>query len=80
MGNKMPVTENEAKTKWCPFARSYDAMTDEGLASGVNRAGVDKPDGWCMCLGSRCMAWHWSENPVYDKKIEYVGYCGLVGL
>ena len=61
------MTENEAKTKWCPM---------------VNRAG-DRgnrtADGVTMgrCVASGCMMWrttlHGTEGKVYE------GYCGLAG-
>ena len=55
------LTEAEAKTKWCPFARSQDTI-DNGEVSTpvtVNRNSMG-PDPWCRCLASACMAWRWT--------------------
>lgn len=60
------MTEDEAKTKWCPMARP-DNQT------AANRRYVD---GEAMknsrCLGSGCMMWRWSGKTT--------GYCGLAGV
>jgi hypothetical protein len=63
------MTEDQAKTKWCPFVRT-------GLAAGmaVNRHIADKPGGIdgvhdeTRCRGSDCMMWRQA-----GKK----GWCGL---
>lgn len=31
------------------------------------------------CVGSKCMAWRWSEPQERDGHYERVGYCGLAG-
>lgn len=63
------MTEDEAKTKWCPFAR-VAVYTRGGFASDrsdpvvVNRDSTDtrtSPDGATGCLGSGCMAWRWTD-------------------
>lgn len=65
------MTEEDAKTKWCPFARSQDGDNN----SGLNRGQHGKPDHWCLCLASQCMAWRWSS----PYKAKGIGYCGLAG-
>ena len=66
------MTENEAKAKWCPFAR----VVTGPWAVAVNRV-VDlktlKPHlpGTTMCIGSKCMAWQASSSSS--------GWCDLVG-
>jgi hypothetical protein len=65
------VLEEEAKTKWCPYAR-----TGQGNAP-VNRKQGERgePDPDCLCLGARCMAWRWA----YDMAEGDTGFCGLAG-
>lgn len=83
------MTEDEAKTKWCPHAVA--SHTDPRQKLGAKE--------WLhACIGSACMAWRWSIflNPDYvpaDYSIfpgrpaigdQFVqsnthGYCGLAG-
>lgn len=69
------MTEAEAKTKWCPFARAISG-DDEPAAvnrqSNIQSAGA--PDRDCLCLASGCMAWRVSSPLTPDD-----GYCGLAG-
>ena len=63
------MTEDEAKTKWCPHVRFVDCedrLYDNRPSSMQNGA---------ICLGSACMAWRWI-NP--DSEAPD-GYCGLAG-
>lgn len=67
----MQVTEEEAKAKWCPFARTLDHQGNSGLyefpvVAAVNRevGDFDKGDnetvvifGRHRCIASACMAW-----------------------
>ena len=70
------MTEAEAKTKWCPFARTIisDGADDCGPH---NRFGIGEPDdsGWdsveFRCIASACMAWRWHAMAQ--------GHCGLAG-
>lgn len=79
----MLVTEEEARTRWCPFAR-------EGYAStgGYNRWGGAFGDG-LHCFASQCMAWRAETRRMPDpeksssgwrKEPTGRGYCGLAGL
>lgn len=77
------MTEDEAKQKWCPFARTAFSWTERpvlkqcgpGAMMGeavlatatVNRAPSMADP--CNCLASGCMAWRWGCG---DD-----GYCGL---
>lgn len=66
-------TEEEAKTKWCPFAKAddYDGggystssskpASRHGRGMAFNEYGAF-PFG--NCIGSRCMAWRWTD-PAY---------------
>lgn len=86
-------TEEEAKTKWCPFARALtsalrpppEGMRGEvflGLAT-INRASNELvPE--CKCIASACMAWQQTDNKTWpsapgepEREPEPAGYCGL---
>lgn len=66
------MTEAEAKTKWCPFARSYDYVTGAEIPVPLNRDTTGGPDVHCLCLASACMAWRW------HLESGKSGDCGLV--
>lgn len=66
------MTEDDAKTKWCPFARllaeTYTRQGEFQVSTGYsyNRSpdpDEDRapylPDG-ASCIGSSCMAWRWT--------------------
>lgn len=75
------MTEDEAKTKWCPFSRMAEDMGASKAAS-ANRAivGLDRHT---LCIGSACMAWRSVTQTVRTSrrtgKTETVGHCGLAG-
>lgn len=72
------MTEEEAKAKWCPFARLV--LTSEGFPSG-NRFQENSFVGETRCIGSACMAWRKYTavvQPMGTPKADY-GYCGLAG-
>lgn len=89
------MTEEEAKGKWCPFARY--AMREEPAANRWKQSeGADEPHALnpvpCRCIGSACMAWRWSAGATFDAKRGFFvqdlgehgvgharGYCGLAG-
>jgi len=65
------MTEDDAKAKWCPFARvlvESDESRDHSRIASANRLevrGEGVPDaGWraTFCIASACMAWRWSEK------------------
>jgi len=57
------TTEDEARKRWCPFARVGTTTTDERLAVALNR--VENTGGIVLnpfaarCIASDCMAWRW---------------------
>lgn len=71
------MTEDEAKTKWCPFVRLV--ISDIGEAKTDNRD-FDYGDGTPSCIASECMAWRWKQEgiehgePIYN---DTYGHCGL---
>ena len=79
------ITEDEAKTKWCPFARSI-VSTGGGANRGKDSGGSPPPH--VNCIGSACMAWRRVPKARRDQFVEDLvhatgssdkGYCGLAG-
>jgi hypothetical protein len=68
------VTEDEAKTKWCPFARYAvsrkvgDMRAAEGLV--VNRGHYGSQEFGTRCIASACMAWR---NEHREVTVDGVG-------
>jgi hypothetical protein len=66
------MTESEAKTKWCPFARTMFSVEATGrLVSGptaiasANRFPGESPgsaERGSLCVASNCMAWRATDN------------------
>jgi hypothetical protein len=62
------MTEDEAKTKWCPFARGIIEHGGNRMAYGAGEPalpdeaqveyGAEMADLF-PCIGSACMAWRW---------------------
>jgi hypothetical protein len=90
----MFLTEEEARMRWCPLARSVGiASTNQptppyqAIVSGYNR---DHPSGNIpACIASSCMAWRF-QGPKQVRDIDLVtsdvvdevprrGYCGAFG-
>lgn len=65
------MTEDEAKTKWCPKAmvpmRSGDSSRNRGLTGNGD---TFLPEG-TLCIASECMAWR-------ETSTQH-GYCGIAG-
>lgn len=53
------MTEAEAKTKWCPFARLSE------MGGTYNRCG---PSANLECIGSACMAWRKDRSVCIDRR------------
>lgn len=82
------MTEDEAKTKWCPHVRHTALPMSNGDAAVYdNRSSEVAFHVVGCCIASDCMAWRWHpnwgnspENP--DACIELPpieGFCGLAG-
>ena len=80
------MTEDEAKTKWCPFVRmpfatqpAMGGVIEANLA--INRLPADLDD--CglnyRCIGSECMAFRCDCRTTADHEKGCDGYCGLAG-
>lgn len=76
------MTEEEARTKWCPHGRVYSSI------GPYNRTEIRAADGPSRCIASNCMAWRWAKDELVDfvsngKSIPGYksenGYCGLAG-
>lgn len=76
------MTEDEAKTKWCPMSRTVRGMNVGMVVSNFNRVWDEKGGPEILpatnCIGSGCMMWRWETKleslnlPQYES-----GYCGL---
>ena len=90
----MTYTEEEAKTKWCPFARVIASETDTLSAphhTGYNRVFINA-DGFedggrtnrnpsmAHCIASDCMSWRWDRSLAMSGHAKPTqGFCGLAG-
>jgi hypothetical protein len=65
----MQVTEEQARTKFCPMAR------------GASNAGPPGTVGGHLCVGNDCMAWRdYQITHVHGgASAEKHGYCGMAG-
>ena len=78
------MTEEEAKTKWCPFIQvSAGGGCVGGLSNRQDGSHNKTPDGSPNCIGSACMAWRWREppgpQPPDAPEPSDEGWCGLAG-
>lgn len=89
------MTEDEAKTKWCPH--TVASHTDPRQRVGYSRDEIGLPaDTWThACIGSACMAWRQGARQLFRNSATgalterdltgngqwvYVdGFCGLAG-
>lgn len=74
------MTEDEAKTKWCPHVRL--TLGESGTDVSWNR--IFQNDGsitarGCNCIASQCMSWRSVVNPHPNCSGIPHGYCGLAG-
>lgn len=53
------MTEDEAKQRWCPFARKASLGTSR---EAVNRKRDGSPADHSGCIASACMAWRWVDD------------------
>jgi len=75
----MMLTEEQAREKWCPFARVADKP--DGPVAGANRWPGHAFANHSCCIASDCMAWWWGakESPPVGAYPGKRGYCGLAG-
>jgi hypothetical protein len=78
------LTEEEAKTKWCPMARM---VTRADNRPAGNRNLDYHPE--TLCIASSCMCWRWDHSLTVNNPTrtpgsgqtisKTTGYCGLAG-
>lgn len=87
------MTEGEAKTKWCPFAKSRSAQWHRTTIEPMQAKFLDENnDVSTGCVASDCMAWRQTspavsltfddaEKAAGNKDIHTPasGFCGLAG-
>lgn len=72
------MTEDEARSKWCPKARVSERSYDTGEPLPAHNRWENENGGAriptsCYCIASKCMAWR-RKNELPTK-----GYCGAFG-
>jgi hypothetical protein len=80
------MTEEDAKTKWCPFVRvghareageeAFNRLCDDQGLDGDDFSHVPEA---ALCIASACMAWRWSTPGTAPADQPERGYCGLAG-
>lgn len=83
------MTEDDAKEKWCPFARVFDTGSSNRVAADDD--GPTAAAAGSECIASDCMAWRWAISPKTIEQAaksiitspegpkEPTGFCGLAG-
>ena len=77
----MMLTEEKAKTKWCPEVIASHTDPRRGFHPGEEPKQYHQ-SGLHLCIGSACMAWRWSLDTTYDDEVmchRRQGYCGKAG-
>ena len=73
------MTEDEAKTKWCPHARVHKGEGGNRYPMDIDAVGVSA---YTRCIGSGCMMWREvssQRKEIDGKLVMYGGHCGLAG-
>ncbi len=83
------MTEDEAKTKWCPFARTLRQDLEEApterwfgpfnryMCEGDEDDTVSALSQGCLCIASACMAWRWKTVANPDWKPDQHQQLGM---
>lgn len=69
------MTENDAKSKWCPMARTTFAEYPPGnrdFSHGQGGIAVNANPEYARCIASECACWVWDGNNSF-----VIGHCGL---
>lgn len=67
----MTCSEEEAKTKWCPFSRVMNAEGEGGANRWDNTIKEAFAPSGSTCVASRCMAWKW-KNELAGHDLDYM--------
>lgn len=67
------MTIDDAKRRWCPFAK-IPVSTPKGAIAG-NRTSDGVASAKAYCLATECMAW----RTLNTEEGQRGGYCGLAG-
>lgn len=72
------MTEEEAKTKWCPMVR---LGKNSGMQSWHEQGEELRNPIESRCIGSACMMWRWAfkKNDASETVSDTDGYCGIGG-
>lgn len=75
----MAITEAEAKTRWCPFARIVGAIDhiipdDQAAFNRIHNRGEGQIPPSSLCIGSACMAWRQGHKRNTDWKASDHNY------
>lgn len=82
-GKKMLLSEEEAKTKWCPMVRTHIAVNvDYYRIRTATGPAVNKGTNKALCIASDCMMWRWGDPgtefkvdvPAYETKGDPIGH------
>lgn len=78
------MTEKEARTKWCPFARAHwSGAAGQDVYQGNRFFAADgkTSDPSTACIASDCAMWRQSREAATEfasgRHVEAEGYCGL---
>lgn len=71
------MTEDEAKTKWCPMVRWSHAQGYDDVFT--NREANQSFGSGVACIGSACMWWRERSEAIPGNHAVIGGYCGGAG-
>ena len=75
------MTEDEAKTKWCPQYRVVSQDDDDNRSTRWDKELQEYHPTLqnACCLGSRCMMWRWDKKIINQVEIEKQRYNASYG-
>jgi hypothetical protein len=75
------MTEDQAKTKWCPMVRVLVTPDNSVWQSNIltNRGVIPASDNDTLCIASDCMVWQDTGLEKECNQSVRTGKCGLAG-